>query len=284
MTEPPDDAEEFERIPWGHLSASPPARLKAANWRLVAYGLAGAIAIAGVTAYLASGAVPASSASTSIVTTTTAVAVSAATSTPAPSISAPVKEADLMAIPPDLAAGEAAAWAEVLTEAYWTIDGSGTSALAPYLPPDTPLPVPAPGQRRFVESVQALAVVEDGPALFRVVVRASLLSAIGEQDYQRLPATALAWTLRWQREGWQLVDLPEQVEPPALQPADPFPKQPVPEGIAAHASALGSVLGGGPVGDLWRIVIAVADHNGGSWPVVRWYSPDGVPIGATASG
>jgi hypothetical protein len=121
-------------------------------------------------------------------------------------------------------------------------------------------------------------VSQESPGTYRVVVRASLLSAIGTEEYQRLPARALAWTLRWEREGWRLLDLPEQIDVPLLLPAEPLPAAEIPEAIRAAASQAGSVLTGGPVGELWRVVIAVEDPVGGSWPMVRWFAPDGVPI------
>lgn len=272
MSERSHDDEEFERIPWGHLSSSPPSG--PVNWRLVFYGLAGAIAVAGITASIVSATGPAP-------TTTAVAAVAAAAPTthvaPATSV-APTSEADLMAIPEPSVASEAAAWAEILTESYWGVDGSGVSTLATYLPPNSPLPTPAAEQRMFVESARAISVSEESPGTYRVVVRASLLSAVGTDEYQRLPARALAWTLRWQREGWRLLDLPEQIEAPLLLPAEALPAAEIPETIRLAASQTGSVLTGGPVGELWRVVIAVEDPVGGTWPMVQWFSPDGVPI------
>ena len=274
MSERSHDDEEFERIPWGHLSSSaPPGPV---NWRLALYGLAGAMAVAGITASLVSGGSPTPAPTTAALATT--APPSTVTSPVATTTSAPVSEAELMAIPEPLLAGEAAAWAEILTEMYWGVDGSGLSALASYLPPNSPLPAPAPEQRIFVESVRSISIQEENPGLFRVVVRASLLSALGSEEYQRLPARALAWTLRWEREGWRLLDLPEQIDLPILLPAEELPVAEIPEIIRSAASAAGSVLAGGPVGDLWRVVIAVEDPAGGSWPVVRWFSPDGVPV------
>lgn len=272
MSDRSHDDEEFERIPWGHLSSSAPTG--PVNWRLVFYGLAGAIALAAITASIVSTARP-----TPPITTPAPVSTAAPTTPLAPTTSvAPVSEADLMAIPEPSVAGEAAAWAETLTESYWGVDGSGVSSLAPYLPPDSPLPAPAAGQRVFVESARAVSVSQESPGTYRVVVRASLLSAIGTEEYQRLPARALAWTLRWEREGWRLLDLPEQIDVPRLLPAEPLPAAEIPEAIRAAASQAGSVLTGGPVGELWRVVIAVEDPVGGSWPMVRWFAPDGVPI------
>lgn len=272
MSERSHDDEEFERIPWGHLNSSAPSG--PVNWRLVLYGLAGAIAVAGITASIVSTLRPSPPLTTLAATTT----VGATTATFPTTSAAQFSEADLMATPESSVAGEAAAWAEILTESYWGVDGSGASGLAAYLPPNSPLPAPAAGQRVFVESARALSVTEDSPGTYRVVVRASLLSAVGTEEYQRLPARALAWTLRWQREGWQLLDLPEQIEVPLLLPADPLPAAEVPEMIRSAASETGSILTGGPVGELWRVVIAVEDPAGGSWPVVRWFSPDGVPV------
>jgi hypothetical protein len=193
--------------------------------------------------------------------------------------SAAISEAELMAVPDAAVASEAAAWAEVLTESYWGVDGSGISALAPYLPPNSPLPTPAEGQHLFVESARALSVLEEGPGLYRIVVRASLLSATGGEEYRRLPIQALAWNLRWERDGWRLLDLPEQVELPHLLPAPELPNAQIPTGIGTAASQAGTVLSGGPVGDLWRVVVAVSSPSGGTWPMVMWYSPDGVPVG-----
>ena len=270
MSERSHDDEEFERIPWGHLNSSTPGG--PVNWRLVLYGLAGAIAVAGITASIVSATSPAPPLISVAATTT----VGATTPSVPTTSSAPVSEADLVAIPS--VAGEAAAWAEILTESYWGVDGSGATGLAAYLPPDSPLPAPASGQRVFVESARALSVTEESPGTYRVVVRASLLSAVGNEEYQRLPARALAWTLRWQREGWRLLDLPEQIEVPLLLPAEPLPAAEIPELIRSAASQTGPVLTGGPVGELWRVVIAVEDPAGGSWPMVRWFSPDGAPV------
>lgn len=270
MSERSHDDEEFERIPWGHLNSSTPGG--PVNWRLVLYGLAGAIAVAGITASIVSATRPAPPLVTQAATTT----VGATTPSVPTTNAVPVSEADLMAIP--AAPGEAAAWAEILTESYWGVDGTGATGLAAYLPPDSPLPAPAVGQRVFVESARALSVTEESPGAYRVVVRASLLSAVGTEEYQRLPARGLAWTLRWLREGWRLLDLPEQIEVPLLLPADPLPAAEIPELIRSAASQAGSVLTGGPVGELWRVVIAVEDPAGGTWPMVRWFSPDGVPV------
>ena len=269
MSERSNDDEEFERIPWGHISSAAPAR--PVSWRLAAYGLAGVMAVAGITVSLVSRSMPAP--------TTTVMSMGTTTTTAPTTTSAAISEAELMAIPDAVVASEAAAWAEVLTESYWGVDGTGSSALAPYLPPTSPLPTPAQGQRIFVESVRALTVLEEGPGLYRIVVRASLLSATGAEEYRRLPIQALAWNLRWERDGWRLLDLPEQVELPQLLPASELPTSEVPEVIRTAASQSGTVLSGGPVGDLWRVVLAVSNPAGGTWPVVMWYSPDGVRIG-----
>jgi hypothetical protein len=273
VTERSHDDEEFERIPWGHISSAAPAR--PVTWRLAAYGLVGAMAVAGITVSLVSRGNPIP-APTTIVMATAATTIAPTTLT---TTSVAISEAELMAIPDAVVASEAAAWAEVLTESYWGVDGTGTSALAPYLPSSSPLPTPAQGQRVFVESVRALSVVEEGPGLYRIVVRASLLTATGAEEYRRLPIRALAWNLRWERDGWRLLDLPEQVELPKLLPASEFPTTEVPEVIRTAASQSGTVLSGGPVGDLWRVVVAVSNTSGGTWPVVMWYAPDGVPIG-----
>src|SRR5687768_1992511 len=102
------------------------------------------MAVVGITVSLVSPSVPAP--------TTTVMSTATTTTTAPTTTSVAISEAELMAIPDAVVASEAAAWAEVLTESYWGVDGTGSSALAPYLPPTSPLPTPAQGQRIFVES------------------------------------------------------------------------------------------------------------------------------------
>lgn len=261
--------ETFERIPWEHLSGSkppgPPLPL-----RTLAYLAAGAIAVAGLTATLVSrgdALPPTTSAlpippSTAVVVTTTSL----------------LSETALQAVPD--VGDEAAAWAEWMTEKYFTVDGSGASDLGGLLPPNASLPAPAPNQRVFVESARTLGVQAEG-ADYRATVIARLLGATDGVAYQRLPDRALVWTLRWQPEGWVVVDLPEEVTPPRLRSGPAQVQEQVPEPVLSAASQVGTVVGGGMVGDLWRVVVTVADSLGGSWPIVAWFSPDGSRVTST---
>jgi len=261
------DDETFERIPWEHLSGSGPKR-PPMSARNVLYALAGALAVAGVTAALAGRSQPAP-------TTTTLAAVVTTTTAPVPTtVTTMLTEASLAAVPD--AAAEAAAWAEWVMELYLSVDGSAQTELAALFPPGTALPVPATEQRVFVESVRTLSVTEAG-ADFRAVVVARLLGATGTDAYRRLPDRAMVWTLRWQPEGWVLVDLPESAPSPQILPGAGFALGDVPEPVFSAAAVHGTVVGGGQVGDLWRVVVGVADELGGTWPVVVWFAPDGSP-------
>ncbi len=265
------DDETFERIPWEQLSGSKPSRSPVPP-RTIAYLAAAALVVAGLTATLVSRgeAVPPG---TTLTVTTVPTTLSTTTS-----ISL-LSEAALMAIPG--AAAEAGAWAEWITEAYLTMDGSDATELASLFPPGTALPTPAPGQRVFVESARTISVTEVG-ANYRAVVLARILGALGEEGYGRLPDRGLAWTLRWDPAGWVVVDLPEEIPTPRLQSGDAFVTNEVPEPILTVASEEGLVIGGGQVGDLWRVVVSVKDSLGGTWPVVIWFSPDGSPVVTTS--
>ena len=261
------DDETFERIPWEHLSASGPKRNPIPP-RHLGYGLAGLAAIAALFFVFArSESSPPSTTEVVVIATTTSLAEASTTSL--------LTEEALMAVPN--VADEAASWAEWITETYLTVDGSASTDLAELLPAGSALPAPVDGQRVFVESARTIAVAEEGNN-YRAVVLARLLAATGDAPYERLPDRALAWTLRWESGGWVVVDLPEEVTAPQLRPGPPFAAGPVPEPILSAATKSGTVLEGTQVGDLWRVVVAVADRFGGSWPVVFWFAPDGSPV------
>jgi hypothetical protein len=258
------DDETFERIPWEQLSTKPAS--SGVSMRSLGYLIAGAIAVAGLTAALVSGRGEVEPPTTTMTPTTVPLVSTSVASTTL------VSEESLQAFPH--AESEAAAWAEWVTEKYLSADGTGSSDLATLLPPGSALPVPAAGQRVFVESARAIAIATDA-ADHRITVLARLLGASGSEPYRRIADRALVWTLRWAPEGWMVRDLPEEVSPPRLLAGPAQATGPVPEPILTEASKLGSVMGGAMEGDLWRVVITIADSLGGTWPVVAWFSPDG---------
>ena len=182
-------------------------------------------------------------------------------------------------------AAQASGWGEWLTASYLTVDGTGAADWTQFLPPGTPVPTPAAGERTFVESVHALEVTESASGEFRVLVRARFLIGTGTDPYQRQTDRVLAWNLRWMPEGWMVLDLPELAEGPTLVAGQALPTGEIPDHIAAAATPIGVVLGGGPIGENWRVVVGVSDSVGGQWPVVVWFAPDGSRLGSpTASG
>jgi hypothetical protein len=110
-----------------------------------------------------------------------------------------------------------------------------------------------------------------------------MLAAAADIGYQRIPDRGLAWILRWEPNSWVVVDLPEEVDVPRLQAGSAPTLGEVPEPVLSAAAATGTVIGGGLVGDLWRVVVAVGDEWGGAWPVVAWFSPDGRPVAPTTT-
>ncbi|MGQ0849404.1 MAG: hypothetical protein ACT4OP_09850 [Actinomycetota bacterium] len=283
MTPPGPDDERFEHIPWEHLRPASNDR----RWSV--YAVAGAIVVGALAFSFARDggqegmAIPATGASA----TTLAVGGDEAATTPTASVTttsigAAVSEADLMAVPPDRLAAEAAAWAEWVTRIYLTIDGSEITAgtLEEVLPPGLPLPAPSDGQRLFVEWVRTVEVAESGIAEFRAVVAARTLGAIGEQSYERLPDRALEWRLHWTPDGWSVVDLPNPVEFPRLVPpgdltAGELTEAELPHPVIQAASELGEVREGWSEGELFRVVVELVDPFGGRWPAVLWYDSDG---------
>jgi hypothetical protein len=261
--------ETFERIPWEHLSAEKPGGPRLPT-RSSLYVILAAIALAGV-AFLAfsrdPGAPPPSPSSTVLIATATSETTTAS--------SLVLAEADLRAVPE--ATDEVRAWAEWLSELYFTTDGSGSTELVNLLPQGSPLPLPVPEERVFVESARAISVSEEGDG-FRVVVLVRLLGAVGESPYERIPDLALAWTLEWSPDGWVVVDLPERVDLPRLQAGTATALGDVPEPVHTAAVAEGRVIGGNMVGDLWKVVLTIEDQWGGTWPVVAWFTPDGSPV------
>ena len=292
VTTPPDDDERFEHIPWEQVGRNGDRN------KLILYGLAGAILIAGLTAALVGGRrapaelVPTPTTTASATVTTMIEATTAATPSTAPGGAAPDNpaatgqprawsEADLLAFPVETLAAEAAAIAEWLASDFFTMDG-GTQIsddLERFLPSGASLPAGPTGARSYVEWARAVSVKESVPGLYEVLVVVRRLSAADGEGYQRIAPIGVVVTLSWTEQGWSMTDLPALSDAPLLVQAPAWAQSEVPEEIAA-ASTAGEVLGGVQVGENWRLVVRVVDPIGVSWPMVIWSDGSGnrIPV------
>ena len=297
MTTPPGDDERFEHIPWEHIGPTGDRN------KLILYGLAGAVLIAGLTAAVVGG----RGASTDLVATpttttpATTVTMIEATTAPTPNSTAPGasaptddepnddqagawSEADLLAFPAETLATEAAALAEWLASDFFTIDGGTqiTADLEGILPEGSVLPEAPEGTRSFVEWARAVSVEESTPGLYEVLVLVRRLAAAEGESYRRIAPIGVVISLTWTEGGWSVMDLPVLAEAPLLVQAPAWSEEEVPAEIiaAATASTGGAVLAGIRVGDDWRLVIQMVDPTGVSWPLVTWWDGTGNRISA----
>lgn len=294
MTTPPGDDERFEHIPW-ELVGSDRDRNK-----LILYGLAGAILIAGLTAAVVGGrGAPTALVSTPTTTSAPDASMIGATTAPTPIPTVPGdpspddagqprawSEADLLAFPAEIVATEAAAIAEWVASDFFTIDG-GTNVLDDLknvLPEGSTLPVAPLGTRSFVEWARAASVKESAPGLYEVLVVVRRLAAGDGEAYQRIAPIGVVITLTWTEQGWSLTDVPILSDTPRLVQAPAWSQDEVPAEIASATatSTGGEVLAGVQVGDNWRLVVAIVDPVGVSWPLVVWSDKAGNRIPAPA--
>ena len=295
MTTPPGDDERFEHIPWEHIGPTGDRN------KLILYGLAGAVLIAGLTAAVVGGRAAPTDLVATPTTTTPATTVIEATTAPTPTSSVPGasapndgqpndgqagawSEADLRAFPVETLATEAAALAEWLASDYFTIDGGTqiTADLEGILPEGSVLPVAPVGTRSFVEWARAVSVEESTPGLYEVLVLVRRLAAAEGESYRRIPPIGVVISLTWTEGGWSVTDLPVLAEAPLLVQAPAWSEDEVPAEInaAATASTGGAVLAGIQVGDNWRLVVQMVDLTGVSWPLVTWWDGAGNRIPA----
>ena len=280
VSAPPPDEERVELIPWEQIA---PAGNRN---RVIVYALAGAVLTAGLTASIVRGWNGGSEPAAGFVATPTTAEPTTTTLAVAPSSRAgpvvdvgedetqPWSEADLMAVPSGSLAYEAAAVAEWLASDFFTVDGGAEIAhdLGNALPEGSPLPVGPPGSRSFVEWARAISVEEPTPGWFEVLVVVRRLGAAEGESYRRMPPIAVLIGIAWTEAGWSVADLPVLAASPVLVPAPPWSQAEVPANVAAAvtASTGGVVIAGGPVGELWRLVVQIEDPVGVSWPIVIW--------------
>lgn len=295
MTTPPGDDERFEHIPWEHIGPTGDRN------KLILYGLAGAVLIAGLTAAVVGGRAASTDLVATPTTTTPATTMIEATTAPPPTSTVPSagapnddepndgqagawSEADLRAFPVETLATEAAALAEWLASDFFTIDGGTQIAadLEGILPEGSVLPEAPVGTRSFVEWARAVSVEESTPGLYEVLVLVRRLAAAEGESYRRIPPIGVVISLIWTEGGWSVTDLPVLAEAPILVQAPAWSEDEVPAEIiaAATASTGGAVLAGIQVGDNWRLVVEMVDLTGVSWPLVTWWDGTGNRIPA----
>lgn len=293
MTTPPGDDERFEHIPWEQVGATGDRN------KMIVYGLAGAVVIAGLTASVVGRpAAPTDLVATPTVTVETTEATTLHTAvtedpggpgsgTGVPAASEPSRawsEADLLAFPAESLALEAAALAEWLASDFFTIDG-GTQInadLTDAFPAGSALPEASSGARSFVEWARTVSVAESSPGRYRILVVVRRLAAAEGESYRRLAPVAVVIELSWTEGGWSATDLPALADPPLLVQAPAWANSEVPVHIisAATATTGGVVLAGTQVGDIWRLVVQTVDLSGVWWPFVTWWDSSGNRVAA----
>jgi hypothetical protein len=295
VTTPPGDDERFEHIPWEHIGPTGDRN------KLILYGLAGAVLIAGMTAAVVGGRAASTDLVATPTTTTPATTMIEATTAPPPTSTVPSagapnddepddgqagawSEADLRAFPVETLATEAAALAEWLASDFFTIDGGTQIAadLEGILPEGSVLPEAPVGTRSFVEWARAVSVEESTPGLYEVLVLVRRLAAAEGESYRRIPPIGVVISLIWTEGGWSVTDLPVLAEAPLLVQAPAWSEDEVPAEIiaAATVSTGGAILAGIQVGDNWRLVVEMVDLTGVSWPLVTWWDGTGNRIPA----
>ena len=294
VTTPPGDDERFEHIPWEQVGATRDRN------KMIVYGLAGAVLIAGLTASVVGRTetptdLVATPTTTIVETTEATTPVTTVTSEPGGAASGEDEpadseqsrawsESDLLAFPPESLALEAAALAEWLASDFFTIDGGTqiTDDLTGAFPVGSVLPEAPAGTRSFVEWARTVSVEEPAPGRYRILVVVRRLAAGEGESYRRMPPIAVVIELAWTEGGWSATDLPTLVDAPLLVQASAWSITEVPVDIVSAATAAtdGAVLAGTLVGVNWRLVVQTVDSAGVGWPFVTWWDGSGNRIPA----
>lgn len=302
MTTPSGDDERFEHIPWEQVGATGDRN------KMIVYGLAGAVLIAGLTASVVgrpatpTDLVPTPTTTvletteTTLETTDATTLLTTVTVAPGGPVGAGEpdaseqsrawSEADLLAFPAESLALEAGALAEWLASDFFTIDGGTqiTDDLTGAFPAGSALPKAPAGARSFVEWARTVSVEEFAPGRYRMLVVVRRLAAAEGESYRRMAPVAVMIELSWTEGGWSATDLPALADTPLLVQASEWAKGEIPVDIisAATATTGGSVLAGTQVGDIWRLVVETVDPAGVSWPLVTWWDSNGNRVPAPA--
>ena len=286
--EPADlDTETYETIPWSHLAPARTPLLTRVGAALTAVVVTAVLTFvlvsvlrdepAGVVVTIPGAAMsdgPAAESPQPPVSTTMAPA---AIATPEPATL--FTEADLMAVIPEEEQRLAVAYAEWFLTDYFTVDGDALAAerLRAMLPVGMDVVLPHDGATgvSYVEWASAIAVRPDGPGRYSVDVAFQTLAGAGDGTLVRQPARAARIPILVTEAGLVSVgDLPEPIAVPATAAdfvAPPSDDPPPEVGAAAVEAAstfgaAGELIDAGIDASGWRVVIAVRDSSGISFP------------------
>lgn len=252
------ETETYEHIPWSQLTLTNEAADRG-RWMYFIAALLIAAALAAVVARMVwRPEVAAAAPSTSFITQPSVVEVPETVEPPAV-----YSEADLMAASPPLDVARKVATAAERYVREWA-NGSGDSW-------------------RYVEWVAAESVDDLGDGLFRVSLAMQLLVG-GESGTVRLPVEGLDVMVKVAGDSTSVVDLPipavmesVAVTPPVVEPAVLSELLTQAALRAADPWGSGTIVGGGIVGDRWRVEVSVESPSGPVRLIAVWLTPDGSP-------
>jgi hypothetical protein len=277
-----DEREEFEQVPWADLMAESEPEDRRRRAIYLAAGLLGAMVVGMIVArsWWAPATLPPIAPATTVVedeTLPTDASLPDLTGLPLYS------EADLMADPPDPGARAAVVRAEWFVTDYFTADlePDGSAEVRAALPTGAVLPeFPQDGGEgiSYVEWARAFDVEPSGDGDYVVSVAFRTLGAPPGRGFSRQPVRAVSVLVGVSDGGGATVlDLPSPIPLPAGPEPDPWPEemadppQDVVDIAAARASAWGiepRISSAAQVGEVWRVVVTVADDVGNRWPLV----------------
>jgi len=277
-----DEREEFEQVPWADLMAESEPEDRRRRAIYLAAGLLGAMVVGVIVArsWWAPATLPPIAPATTVVedeTLPTDASLPDLTGLPLYS------EADLMADPPDPGARAAVVRAEWFVTDYFTADlePDGSAEVRAALPTGAVLPeFPQDGGEgiSYVEWARAFDVEPSGDGDYVVSVAFRTLGAPPGRGFSRQPVRAVSVLVGVSDGGGATVlDLPSPIPLPAGPEPDPWPEevadppQDVVDIAAARASAWGiepRISSAAQVGEVWRVVVTVADDVGNRWPLV----------------
>ncbi len=179
-------------------------------------------------------------------------------SSPAPTVTSAPGYDDLIAAPTDRSIMVAAEW---YVRSYFT---------DPVL-----LGLPERARSQYVEWAATRSVTHSADGRVEVEVLVQTLVENDQGAYERHGVQSVTVPLSATSDDWEVADLPNEIRKVDLALVDhPEPTQPLPPEVgAAVAERVGEeVIGGGRVGDRWRVELAVR-----GLPVAVWVDDEGAP-------
>jgi len=252
------ETETYEHIPWSRLTL-PNESADRGRWMYFIAALLITAALAAVVARMVwRPEVAAAAPSTSFITQPPVVEVAEIIDPPTV-----YSEADLMAAAPPLDVARKVATAAERYVREWA-NRSGDSW-------------------RYLEWIAAESVDDLGDGLFRVRLLMQLLVG-GESGTVRLPVEGLDVVVKLAGDSTSVVDLPIPAVVDSVTATTPIVESAVlPELLtqaalrAADPWGSGTIVGGGTVGDRWRVEVAVESPSGPGRLIAVWLTPDGSP-------